>query len=419
MISAFSNLMGRVKAASPRQAIGVAVGALAVGAVAFASFKFALVSTTHVRNADMALKFAPTDPIALAIKADQRLAEVRRSSDAKGLLAMAREAALHDALNSRATRIAGTAQSIVGQAAQAKGLYELSEQLSRRELGTQLALIEERVKSNDEKGALRHYDIVLRTSPSGQATLFPILAAAIEDPGIGNSFSKLLQARPVWLKPFMAYVSTQKGGHAALANAIRSSGGLPEDESYWPYENGLVLRLVQEKQFGALESYVSSLKSGRTILTGLGFEPSSAIDRFQPLAWQLQTDSGAGAAIDSPVGSKTERLTAYAARDERGLVARKLVVLEPGEYVFATDQSVSVTGKEASVQWQILCAETSKPLWEGPMQSALGRATVESSLSIQQNCRALWVDLIAAGGSEENGIEITVRSAKFRRVVKS
>src|SRR3546814_1290750 len=76
---------------------------------------------------------------------------------------------------------------------QAKGerLLAYSQKLSRRDLRTQLMAIELAVAQGDISGALRHYDIALRTKKNAPELLFPVLTSALPDPRSEERTSEL------------------------------------------------------------------------------------------------------------------------------------------------------------------------------------------------------------------------------------
>jgi hypothetical protein len=82
-----------------------------------------------------------------------------------------------------------------------------AESLSRRDLQTELLAVEQAVSEGNVSGALRHYDIALRTSREAPGLLFPILGAAIADPTVRVAMVRTLSRRPAWWGSFLDYVS--------------------------------------------------------------------------------------------------------------------------------------------------------------------------------------------------------------------
>lgn len=104
-----------------------------------------------------------------------------------------------------------------GNAAAAGRLLAYAQQLSRRDLPTQLWAIEDAVARNDPAGALRHYDIALRTSKQAPEILFPILASAIANSDVRNALIAFLRSKPQWAAAFIGYVAGSDADPAAVS----------------------------------------------------------------------------------------------------------------------------------------------------------------------------------------------------------
>lgn len=88
---------------------------------------------------------------------------------------------------------------------------------SRRNLQTQLWAIEDAVGREDIAGALRHYDVALRTKAQSRAILYPVLASAIRDAQVRAELVRTLVSRPLWADDFLGYAA--KNGENAQATA--------------------------------------------------------------------------------------------------------------------------------------------------------------------------------------------------------
>lgn len=87
-------------------------------------------------------------------------------------------------------------------------LFEYSNALSRRDLPTQLWKIETAVSRGDIAGALRHYDIALRTSRHAPDLLFPVLVSAVADPAIRVALVRTFRGQPAWGPLFVEYAAS-------------------------------------------------------------------------------------------------------------------------------------------------------------------------------------------------------------------
>ena len=146
----------------------------------------------------------PFDARAKVKSAEMLLARTRASPPA---VARARTLALaalrRDPTMAPAWRLLALAASMQGREREAARLFHFAERLSRRDLPTQLWLIEESVSRNDIPGALRHYDIALRTSLASPELLFPVLTRASGDNNVVGPLGTLLASDPPWRETFL------------------------------------------------------------------------------------------------------------------------------------------------------------------------------------------------------------------------
>jgi len=127
----------------------------------------------------------------------------KRQSDALAALALKQDPTAVPALTTL-----GVNAELRGNKALARHIFAYAQILSRRDLPTRLWAIEDAVGREDIPGALRNYDIALRTSRRAPEILFPILVRSIADPNIRNSLARTLSTRPAWGEQFVAYVSS-------------------------------------------------------------------------------------------------------------------------------------------------------------------------------------------------------------------
>lgn len=103
----------------------------------------------------------------------------------------------------------------------AQRLMAYAQYVSRRDVASQIWLIENAVAGGDIRGALRHYDIALRTSPSTSSLLFPILTAAIADPAIRSALVTTVGNRPPWATLFLEYAAASTADLRPTALLLR------------------------------------------------------------------------------------------------------------------------------------------------------------------------------------------------------
>ena len=116
----------------------------------------------------------------------------------------------------------GFQAQIEGDIPKTRRYFAYAQELSRRDLPTQLWAIEDAVSRGDVAGAIHNYDIALRTSRMAPDILFPILATAIDDAQVRSRVAMTLLAQPSWGPNFLTYASV----HADPRTAARLFGGL-------------------------------------------------------------------------------------------------------------------------------------------------------------------------------------------------
>ena len=141
-------------------------------------WQIVLTTTANVlreKTPEMALNLAPTDAGALAKRNDFSLVRDKASGQWRVSTSDAMKSLRSEGLNPRAVRQLAFVFENDGNEAKSFALMALAERMSRRDIGTQLWLAQHRAYQNDVKGALRHIDIGLRTTPESRVMLFPLL----------------------------------------------------------------------------------------------------------------------------------------------------------------------------------------------------------------------------------------------------
>jgi hypothetical protein len=179
--------------------VAVAALALAIGSAASA-----VTGAFRSTNALAALRVSPGDPVALIREVDNSLVMDGEATLKSGrILPAARQSIAGTALNPGAVRLLAIDAWMHNDAGRSALLLRLAERLSRRDLGTQLLLIEERVAANDVPGTLAHYDKILRVSPPSRAWLFSTLNEAASDPTTAEEIARMLRRDPPWFGDFI------------------------------------------------------------------------------------------------------------------------------------------------------------------------------------------------------------------------
>lgn len=275
---------------------------------------------------DLALRFAPNHAESLA-----RLAVTRQSgADGRRLdLQGAQEAALaalrRDPLVPSAWRVLST--SVLRDPAQVEQRLEFAETLSRRDIPTQLALIEHTSLKGDVAATLRRYDTVMRVSPAYDQIMFPALTNALNNPIVLRAVAKRLPEAP-WRRRFFSYLV--EGGanysqQATVFQALATQGRLLDSDIVALQAS----RAAAEGQFdAALALYRLVNPAGAAML--LRNPDFSQQNSVAPFDWELEAGGFVNVGVTG-LGEDT-RLEMASVRGDGGQAARQLLQLAPGRY---------------------------------------------------------------------------------------
>ena len=213
----------------------------------------------------------------------------------------------------------GINAEVRGDKAMARRYFSYAQKLSRRDLRTQLFMIEDAVQREDIPGALHQYDMTLRVFPDLGEMLYPVLASASVDPVIRHQLVKTLAGKPVWSNSFIGFaagkgpdpkttaallldlrragVAVSEIAQASTVNALIAGGHRDAAWSYFAMiRPGADRRRSRDPHFAANLDTPSQfdwtpvndgLGLTTTIQDGI-FEFAAAASVGGPILWQLQ-----------------------------------------------------------------------------------------------------------------------------------
>lgn len=368
------------------------------------------VARTH--NPDTALKFVPGEATALAALADRQLAaDPQKPADQVRTTAI--EALRQQALNPRALRVLGYYFTAKRQERLAGDYIRLAAGQSRREVTTQLWLIEDSVQKNDLDQALVHYDIALRTKSGTYVLLFPILLSALDDPAIRTALKPYVHSDRSWVQSFLTHANANSNNLPALVDLIVESGGFGVPDVARAQNLELLARLVAEKRFAdARRLYLHMPGAKPAQLVDAGFQATDRDGSFGPMGWQASINPESGSSFAKGDGERT-LLTVYANPATTATVATRILYLQPGQYDFAAKLSALDAGERGSIRWQVRCPnlDSERPVWT--LDSA--STAVRASLTLPAGCPVQFIDIVPSGGAGQAGLEATVNEVSLRR----
>jgi hypothetical protein len=341
---------------------------------------------------DLALRFQPWDARAKAKAAEQLLIQDGgRTADLAAADRLAREALLRDPTIVAAWRSLGMVAMARRQQGDAARMFHFAGQLSRRDLPTQLWLIEERVQANDVPGALRQYDATLRSSGASYEVLFPILVQATAGDGIVEPLADLLNTMPPWRRVFIERLAAGAPDPAKLAHLmqlIRRSANADEQELMATAMRTMIERRQLEPAWRVYQLLAGASPAG-TLRNG-DFDHAN---RYPPFDWEIADGLNVGAELRPSAEGRGQHLRAFATSGSGGMVARQLLLLQPGTYEVTATAGPDDDANPAHLNWTVQCAEgTGAPLITADLPGLARRVQARAMFRVPAGCRGQWLN---------------------------
>jgi len=335
---------------------------------------------------DVAARIAPWNArvaadAAAALRADPRRPQVRDQVSK----ALARDLTLASAIELRAADLASS-----GKHAEASRLFRLSDSLSRRSLPTRLWLIQDSVDRGDVAGALRNFDIALRTSTDAPPILYPVLAKAAADPSLTVPLARTLDRPSDWRLLFLNWTLANGANLGSIANVVghmRDSPFITEND----VDQRLIETLVTARNFQPavlLRQRFGSPQRG--LVADPNFADASA--RY-PFGWGLVTGGSLGA--ERATGST---LAYHGAPLQSGQVAGQLLGLPPGRYSLTAKAAAAASGQ--APYWSITCGRQEGAELVRLDQPLVAALEAKAEFAVPMGCAAQWLTLSLQPGSE-------------------
>ncbi len=377
----------------------------------WSSFQFANGQIRADTDSVSALGFSPTNAVANAFHADQLLMAPGDKKPLGTIAAKARLAVTGQPLNPRALRVLGYVAMATNAEKNGAALISVAARQSRRDFGTQLWYIEDAVSKDDVAGALKHYDIALRTSQRGRDVLFPILLGALEDAEVQRGFVRYVKAKPIWLHPFMSYAIGENSQPAALASLVKQAGGLPPGAVYRTFEFQLLGSLATKGTADQIIEYFSMLPGANAaVLTSAALNVQTTDARFAPVTWELLVTPEVGAQVRNDVPNGEVALQIIAQPGQSAVVANKLMFLRPGQYVLKTRHRFSELDAQSALSFEVRCRgdRTGTVIGQLIANSKMNTTSGSATFSVGDDCQAQALSIRAVGGQSQQDAEISV-----------
>lgn len=304
----------------------------------------------------------------------------------------------------QAPRIIALSRASEGRQEDARRIMRLLPPLSKREAVANVWLSQDYARLGEDAKAFEYFDMTLRVSEGSAPLIIPPLVAGLEQEELREPLARLLRARPAWETDFWLE-AVRRPEIAEPAMRLRMELGRQQGEAL-AVDRGLIRNLVDEGRFADAQAYFRFL-TGKPAAPDLDF-PFERTPAFPPLDWELLTDGDFSSAIEPPAS----RMLISAAPASRGVVARRLVMLEPGSYRTSVSYTANAS-EDVAVALTLRCAEARLP----PVRSAPFAAAEAQSqlLSFGGQCRNYLLEIDYRNDAPVDGVDIAIDGITLRK----
>ena len=320
---------------------------------------------------------------------------------------LARAALAREAGNVNALAAFGLASDKPKQVA---AVFTVADRLSRRNLIVQVWMIENAVAKGDVSGALRQYDIALRTSRAAPSMLFPVLVDATSNDQLLPAIAKTLAQRPLWGGLYLQQLAQSgKDLHRiALLFAMLKQQGVATGAAA---DTALYTRLLGAQLFDdAWRVYASDHRGAQhAAVRGDTFGEDPVVKT--PYDWQLSDNEFVTARIEQTTPAKGELIFTTAA-GEGGDVARQTLSLTPGTYTLQAEVGSIEAADAQPAYLRVVCLPSGTELARKPLPL---QGTNGVSFLVSAGCPAQTLSIVAPPASGLGTVNGTIRSVRLAR----
>lgn len=389
--------------------------ALAATWLGFSSVTSSLAFLIRGSSPEWAHALAPNDGRITALLSVKALSPDGKPANKKQSGLLASLALKQDPTAVSALTTLGVNAELRGDKASARRIFAYAQTLSRRDLPTRMWAIEDAVGREDISGALRNYDIALRTSRRAPELLFPILVTSIADPNVRNALARTLAARPAWGEQFVAYVSSNGPDAEATAELFMSLERRGVEQSTGPAA-ALIKRLLAEGRPEVAWRYYKTITPNADRRKSR--DRDFLVNRItpSPFDWNPISDGGISSTIQR--GDHGGIFDFAVPPNFGGPMLQQVQLLPAGTYVLEGRSAGIEQNTDALPYWVLSCNDTRE----------LGRVTVPSSshdngifsgrFDIPSTCPIQQLTLISRPSDNISGVTGQIEFVQLRPAQK-
>lgn len=288
-----------------------------------------------------------------------------------------------------------------------RALFSHSRALSRRELQTHIWAIEEAVSRGDIKGALRQYDMALRTSRRAPDMLFPILTAALGQPKVRSELVDLLKEKPVWSDAFITFAGNRSdtpGSTAQFFQQLEKSGAEVDSSS----KSAIVNSMAGKGDTVAAWRYYASFRKGADASRSRDGNFAASLERPSAFDWQALSTTGVFATLQPGADGGSVEFSASPGSGGRVLQQRQL--LAPGTYRLDAVMADVDGASQFKPYWTLICDQGGE-LGRVEISNATGDAKVSGTFTVPSGCNSQTMALVVRPSDDISGVFGRVKKA--------
>lgn len=290
-------------------------------------------------------------------------------------------------------------------------LLVYSQRLSRRDLRTQLMAIELAVAQGDISGALRHYDIALRTKKNAPELLFPVLTSALSDPSIRAELVKTLIGQPIWGTKFIFHTARSEPDPAASAAFFRAlqAARVPVPEAA---DVTLINQLLSAKLFDDAWAYYAATHAGSDPRQSRDPDFKALLEARSALDWVAVNSLGVSTAILPDVTNGLFDFTV--SMGNGGPLLQQLQMLPPGDYVLEGRSSGIDQPARSRPYWALRCQTGGEVGRVELPNSSQASGRFRGSLRVPVDCPVQMLTLVARSSDDIGGVSGQIDRIQIR-----
>lgn len=378
-------------------------------ACAWQAYTFALVPNLRLSSPVLALQYRPDDAVAISKRVHAGIEEAGKYASTEQDRRDAISALIETPLNRSLLRIIGMDAALRGDKAQAAEFLTLSHQVSRRDIWTEVWLLEEAARADDFPAVLSHYHAALAVNPELAPSLNPLMVDATAYPQVRVALRPYLRRDASWAPGYLA-AAAKDAQLDHVMDLIGPVAHLLGDEAYEPGVSRILFRLGAAGRSGEAMRLAKSVWPDfepAAFARSLP-DPASSDARLGSLAWTLGESTGLAPRLVQSGG-----IEAILAPLARGVIAsRDMPVTSGSEYALV--QRIDFTGEwqSARIRWYAECfaadGSAGGRIWEQVVPAASKAITYRSTITVPSGCSLLKLTLAGNGpdGRAEAGFRL-------------